>query len=269
MHGVQTLYARFKLGGNAGFNESGLDSGLNFLKEFFVPRRLVADFFLQCKESFRLEIAERQVLQLAAHDTHTEAERDRRIDVQSFARNALLLFGLEVFERAHVVKPVGQLNQNDADIVHHGEQHLADVFGLALFGSHHFEAADFGYAFDEMSDVGAKALFDPGDGILRIFDGVVENRGGEGGGVETHVREDVGDFEQVSEIRVTRTAELVVVTLGGDFVGAADHPGIFGGAVLAELFKKLLEARVELANGAVAVEAQRDFVRRRHGLVYA
>jgi hypothetical protein len=59
------------------------------------------------------------------------------------------------------------------------------------------------------------------------------------------------------------------VALGGDFVGAAEHPGIFGGAVLAELFEQFLEAPVELANSAVAVEAERDFVRRRHGLVYA
>jgi hypothetical protein len=60
-----------------------------------------------------------------------------------------------------------------------------------------------------------------------------------------------------------------VVALGGNLVGAADHPGIFGRAVLAELFEELFEARVELANRAVAVEAQRDFVRRRHDLVYA
>jgi len=79
----------------------------------------------------------------------------------------------------------------------------------------------------------------------------------------------VSDFEQVREIRLAGTAELVVVALGGNFVGAADHPGIFGGAILAELFEQLFEARVELANRAVAIEAQRDFVRRRHGLVYA
>src|SRR5438034_1073345 len=28
--------------------------------------------------------------------------------------------------------------------MHHREEHLADVFGLAFFGRHHFEAADFG-----------------------------------------------------------------------------------------------------------------------------
>jgi hypothetical protein len=60
-----------------------------------------------------------------------------------------------------------------------------------------------------------------------------------------------------------------VVALGGNFVGAADHPGIFGRAVLAELFEELFEACVELANGAVAIEAQRQITRRGHVLVYA
>jgi len=45
-------------GGNAGFDEPGLDGGLDFFEEFFVEGRLVANFFLQGEEGFRLEIAE-------------------------------------------------------------------------------------------------------------------------------------------------------------------------------------------------------------------
>src|SRR6266446_3192702 len=79
MHGVQTFYARFELGRNPGFDEPGLNGGLDFLEKFFVGRRLIADFFLQSEEGFRLEIAERQVLELATHHAHAEAERDGRI----------------------------------------------------------------------------------------------------------------------------------------------------------------------------------------------
>ena len=46
-----------------------------------------------------------------------------------------------------------------------------------------------------MGDLRPEALFDAGDGIFGVFDGIVENRGGERGGIEAHVREDVGDFE--------------------------------------------------------------------------
>ncbi len=127
-------------------------------------RRFIADFFLQGEEGSRLEIAEGQILELTAHHAHAQAERDGRVDVQRLARNALLLFGFEVFECAHVVEPVGQLDENDADVVHHGEQHFADVFGLARFRRHHVQAADFRYPLDEMGDL---------DGIFGVFDGIV------------------------------------------------------------------------------------------------
>ena len=94
---------------------------------------------------------------------------------------------------------------------------------------------------------GAKAFFNARDRILGVFDSVVENRGGERGGVDAHVGKDVGNFEQVGEVGFAGTAELVVMALSGDFVGAANHPGIFGGAVLAEFFEEFLEARVQLA----------------------
>ena len=60
-----------------------------------------------------------------------------------------------------------------------------------------------------------------------------------------------------------------MVALGGNFVSTANHPGIFGRAILAQLFEEFFEARVQLANRAVAVEAQREIARRRHVLVYA
>ena len=38
-----------------------------------------------------------------------------------------------MLERAHVVQAVGQLDEHDADVVHHGQHHLAQVLGLLLF----------------------------------------------------------------------------------------------------------------------------------------
>jgi hypothetical protein len=120
-----------------------------------------------------------------------------------------------------------------------------------------------------MGDFRAEALFNARDGIFRVLDGVVKERSGQSGGIEAHVGEDVRNLEKVREIGLAGLPELGAVPLRGNFIGAADHPGIFRRAVLAELFKQLLEARIELANRAVKVEAERDFVGRRHSLVYA
>jgi len=85
-----------------------------------------------------------------------------------------------------------------------------------------------------------KRFLDAGEGILGVFDGVMEKRGSEGGGIEAHVREDVRDFEQMGQVRLAGAAELVVVALGGNLVGATDHPGIFGRAVSCGAFRGAL-----------------------------
>src|SRR5207253_4400378 len=47
--------------------------------------------------------------------------------------DAPLLVRLQVLQRAHVVQAVGKLDQHDAHVRHHRQQHLADVLGLARF----------------------------------------------------------------------------------------------------------------------------------------
>jgi len=159
------------------------------------------------------------------------------------------------------VQPVGQLYQHDAHVVHHGQQHLADVFRLPRLRRHHVQPAYFCDPFDEVSDVGAEALFDARHGIFRVFDGVVEQRRGERRGVQAQVGEDVRDFQQVRQVWLARTAQLVAVPLGSNLVSSPHHPRVFGRAILAQLFEQLLETRVELAHRAVAVEAQRQIAR--------
>ena len=72
------------------------------------------------------------------------------------------------------------------------------------------------------------------------------------------------DFQQVRQIWIAGAPQLIPVAFGRDFISAANHPGIFRRAILAELFEQLFEARVELPLGAVTVEVQRQIARRRH-----
>src|SRR5215472_15594627 len=70
------------------------------------------------------------------------------------------------------------------------------------------------------------------------------------------------------EIRLARTANLIVMPLRSNLISAANNPRVFGRAMFLQLFEELFEARVELPNRADAVEAQRQIARRGHGLVY-
>ena len=85
-----------------------------------------------------------------------------RVDVEGFAGDLLLLLGLQVLERAHVVQAVGELDDDDANVGDHGEQHLADVLGLVVFAVGELDLVELGDAFDDVRDLLAEALGDLG-----------------------------------------------------------------------------------------------------------
>jgi len=124
-------------------------------------------------------------------------------------------------------------------------------------GSHDVEPADFGDTFHQARDFDTEAFFNARNRILRVFDGIMQKSGSQCDGIKTHIREDVGDFQEMREIRIARTAELIVMALRGNFIGPAYHPRIFGRAILAELFQQLVQASIELALGAVAMKMER------------
>ena len=125
----------------------------------------------------RVHVAEAEILQFAADLSHAEAVRDGRVDVERFAGDLLLAIWLKVFERPHVVQAIGQLDHDDADVVYHGQHHLAQVFGLRFFGGGKIDLADLGDAFDDMRHLLAKLLADF-DGCDRgVFDRIVEQSG--------------------------------------------------------------------------------------------
>ncbi len=64
--------------------------------------------------------------------------------------------------------------------VDHGQQHLAHVFGLAVFAVGELDLVDLGDAFDDVGDLIAEAGFNFLVGGGRVFDRVVQQAGGDG-----------------------------------------------------------------------------------------
>ena len=78
-------------------------------------------------------MAEGQVFELALDASHAEAVGDGRVDLHRLLGNRQPpLLGQEL-ERAHVVKAVGEFDQDDAKIADHRQQHFAEGLGLLLF----------------------------------------------------------------------------------------------------------------------------------------
>ncbi len=80
----------------------------------------------------RLEHLERQVLELPLDLPDAETLRQWCIDLSRLAGDALLLLGRQRGDGAHVVQPIGELDEHDTDVLRHRQEHLADVLGLLL-----------------------------------------------------------------------------------------------------------------------------------------
>jgi hypothetical protein len=81
---------------------------------------------------FRLQVLERQLLELVLDLAHAEPVGNRGVDVERFLGDLEATLVRQVMQRAHVVKPVRQLHQDDPDVIHHRQQHLPVVFRLPL-----------------------------------------------------------------------------------------------------------------------------------------
>ena len=137
--------------------------------------------------------------------------RQRRVNIERLARNRLLPIRLQVLQGAHVVQPVGQLDQHHAHIAHHGQQHLAHVLGLPVLAVGELDLVDLGHALDNVRHLVAESLANLLAGRRRIFDGVVQQGGGDGRRVQLHLRQHLGHLERMHNIGLAGGARLPLV----------------------------------------------------------
>jgi hypothetical protein len=164
------------------------------------------------------------------------------------------------------VQPVRKLHHDDAHVVHHGQQHLPDVFGLARFGSQQVQPVDFRDPFDERGDVRPEAFGDALRGHARVLDHVVQKRGAERRDVQLHVRQDVRDFQGMRKVRVARLAQLRAVLLGGKIERPPQELNVARGARLPHFFDQLEEAHLQGLGRALRLAADADQRRESYGL---
>jgi hypothetical protein len=74
------------------------------------------------------------------------------------------------------VDAVGELHENDAQVAHHGEQHLAEGFRLRFLAAFESYLVKFGDSVDDLRDVCAKTSGELVFGSRRVFDDIVQNR---------------------------------------------------------------------------------------------
>ena len=209
-----------------------------------IPARPLAQLFEPPGDGFErlgFQLAKGERLHLLHEFVHADTLGERRVDLHRLARNSAALVGIgDVVERPHVVQPVGELDQQHADVVRHGEQELAEIFGGALALGLRLDLAELGDAIDHARNLGAEQPLDlviGGDGIL---DRVVQNRGRDRLAVEPQVGEDARHLDRMAEIRVAAGALLTAMRLHREDIGAVEQFLVHVGVVAADPLDELI-----------------------------
>ncbi len=97
--------------------------------------RAHADEVVEFGEPLRVQRGERQILELLLQLLHPEPVRQRRVDVERLLGDALLLLERHRRDRAHVVQTVGELDDQDPEVLRHRDEHLAHRRRLLLLAA--------------------------------------------------------------------------------------------------------------------------------------
>ena len=121
------------------------------------------------------------------------------------------------------MQTVCQLDDDHADVLRHGEEHLAQVERLLLVHRGHFDGRELGDAVHQLGHRLAKEVRNLGERCRGVLHGVVQERGADG--VLVHVEvlaEDEGHLDGVVDVGLARATALVTVVVGRKVVGAVD-----------------------------------------------
>ena len=150
-----------------------------------------------------------------------------------------------MFQGTHVMQPIGQLDQHHAHVGDHGQQHLAHILGLTVLAIGKLDFVDFGDALDDVSHLVAEAGFNLFAGGGRVFYRIVQQARGDGCRVHLHLRQHLGDFKGMNDVRLAGGAHLSLMMLRAEFPCLADQAYIFSGAVDLDVAEKRLETLVD------------------------
>ena len=176
----------------------------------------------------RIERLEREFLELEAHRVHPQAIGDGSVEVERLAGDALALVRWHDADRAHVVQPVGQLHQDDAQVPGRGHGHFLEVLGLG-FRAGVEDRRQFGDAVDDFRHLLAERLGEPGLGYAGVLEHVVHDRRHDRLVVHAHVRKDGGNRKGMGDVLMPGASELALVGGLGEVIGAFDgiDPAMF------------------------------------------
>ena len=209
--GVEVLRPRRDLSGHVGLVQL-LAEDLRCLVRLRLPvGALVGDHRPDLGVLPGMERLEGEVLELPLERVDPESMRERRVDLERLPCLLSLLLLALVLDRPHVVQAVRELDQDDAHVLRHRDDHLPVVLGLGLLPALERDPGQLRDTFDELADLGAELRADLLEIGSRVLDDVVQERRSDRLLVEMELGADPRDTERVVDELLARAADLPVV----------------------------------------------------------
>jgi len=243
VNGGQILLPPAHLARNAGFGELLREHALHLLDIALALLMAAMQGIFELGRGGGMQPAEGAVFELALHPMNAEAIRQRHINIAGLLGDAAGLFLIQVMQRAHIVQSVGQLDQQNADILGHGHQHFAEVLRLPRTRRAEFHLRDFREPLDQKSHLCAKQRLQFLRRGQRVFHGVVQQARRNGHLVEPHFGQHAGHLERVHQVGLSREPLLSLVHLGGIHIGPLQQRQVAIGVVGKHPIRNVVEAQ--------------------------
>ena len=201
----------------------------------------VGDHRLDLRVLPRVEDLEREILELPLQGVDPEAVRERRVDLERLLRLLHLLLLPEVLDRPHVVEAVGELDEDDPDVLGHRDDHLAVVLGLRLLAARELDPRQLRDTLDELRDLGAELgaeLVELGVGVL---EDIVQERGRDRLLVEMELGADAGYAPWVVDELLAGAPHLTAMAGLGGLERTADEVVVDARVVRLDAGQQLLD----------------------------
>ena len=174
-------------------------------------------------ESLRIELLERQILQLLPHLVHTHAAGQRSIDVERFLRTATARLRRHVGKRAHVVQSIGKLDQQapctSSAIASSSLRRFSACFASLVTRSSFLSlvspSTSAPMSLPNIWSISARVA-------VRVLDRIMQKRGRDGRIVKLQVGKDRGHFERMGEIRIAGRPLLLPMGAHGVDIGPVE-----------------------------------------------
>ncbi len=139
------------------------------------------------------------------------------------------------------MQPVGKLDDDDPHVRHHGQQHLADVLRLVVFAIGELDLIELGDSFDDVRDLVVEAPGDLRTGHVRVFNGIVQQAGGNGRRIHLQVRKNLADLKRMDDVRLAAGTLLALMLLHAEDPGRANELQVVVGPVIVDGREQVLE----------------------------